>query len=71
MGRVAWAGAATVVALVVVLGQVSSVGPVVLSVSREHGLHAGDAVVLGIWAVTVSWLLWTALGRREGACTRS
>ena len=40
-------------AFLLVTGEYANEGPTLLSVSRNHGLHAGDVFVLAGWAVAV------------------
>ena len=39
-------------------------GPVVIAVTENHGLHAGDLFVLAGWAVGMSALVLLTLSRR-------
>ncbi|MGY2083229.1 hypothetical protein [Blastococcus sp. SYSU DS0539] len=40
-------------AFLLVTGEYRNEGPVLLTVARDHGLHAGDLFVLAGWAVAV------------------
>ncbi|WP_166533489.1 hypothetical protein [Blastococcus xanthinilyticus] len=40
-------------AFLLVTGEYANEGPILLTVSRNHGLHAGDLFVLAGWAVAV------------------
>ncbi|MGY1844799.1 hypothetical protein [Modestobacter sp. SYSU DS0875] len=62
-GLLRWASAALVAAvltgfaLLLVTGRHRKEGPVVLALSTNHGLHAGDLLVLAGWAVSLVALL--------------
>lgn len=44
-------------ALLLVTAEYEAEGPVVVEVTRTHGVHAGDLLVIGCWAVAVLALL--------------
>jgi hypothetical protein len=44
-------------ALLLLTGQYIEEGPVVASLTPDHGLHTGDLFVIGGWAVGVTALL--------------
>jgi hypothetical protein len=50
-------------AFLLLTGQYINDGPVLLRVSREHGLHAGDFFVVAGWAVAVLALGYLAASR--------
>ncbi|MGY1915002.1 hypothetical protein [Blastococcus sp. SYSU DS0973] len=56
-------------AFLLITGQYSNDGPVLLRLSGDHGLHAGDLFVLAGWAVAVLALLALAAmpARRPGS----
>jgi hypothetical protein len=51
-------------AFLLLTGQYVNEGPVVASVSREHGLHAGDLFVIAGWVVSVAALVGLATSPR-------
>jgi hypothetical protein len=51
-------------AFLLLTGQYINEGPVVASVSREHGLHAGDLLVIAGWVVSVAALVGLAMSPR-------
>ena len=57
-----WA-TATLTALFI--ARITKVGPILLNVSGRHGLHAGDAIAVGL-ALLVAGLATAALLRRWG-----
>lgn len=62
-------GVVTGFALLLVTGEYRNEGRVLFTVSRNHGLHAGDLFVLAGWAVAVLALLALAAmpaRRRDG-----
>lgn len=54
-------------AVLLLTGEYVNDGPVVLRLSREHGLHAGDVFVVAGWAVAVLALAYLAVSRRDDA----
>lgn len=66
-------GVLTGFTLLLVTGRYINDGPVVVSLTRNHGLHAGDLFVVAGWAVGIAALLALALlpVRGEGARPRS
>ena len=57
-------------AFLLLTGSYVADGPVVAEVSREHGVHAGDILVISGWGVAMLALAWLAVGRgrrRSGA----
>jgi hypothetical protein len=61
-------GAATVAALVV--ARITKAGPTLVNVSARHGLHAGDAIAVGV-ALLVAGLATAWLLRRGRPWGRS
>ena len=55
-------------ALLLVTAEYETEGPVVVEVTRTHGVHAGDLLVIGGWAVAVLALL--VLTVRSGRTSR-
>ena len=51
-------------ALLLVTGRYLADGPVLLSLSAEHGLHKGDLLVAAGWAAGVAAVLRLLLRRR-------
>jgi hypothetical protein len=54
-------GTATLTALFI--ARITKIGPILLNVSGRHGLHAGDAVAVGV-ALLVAGIATAALVRR-------
>jgi hypothetical protein len=55
-------------ALLLITAEYETEGPVVVEVTRTHGVHAGDLLVIGGWAVAVLALLLLTVrsGRTPG-----
>jgi hypothetical protein len=53
-------------ALLLLTGQYANDGPVVLPLSQEHGLHAGDLFVVGGWVVAMLALGWLVARGADG-----
>jgi hypothetical protein len=51
-------------ALLLVTGRYLADGPVLLSLSAEHGLHEGDLLVAACWAAGVAAVLGLLLRRK-------
>jgi hypothetical protein len=49
--------ALTLFALLLVTGNYTEEGPVVVRFSQAHGVHVGDLVVLAVWAVALAALV--------------
>lgn len=56
-----WAAAAGVVLL---FAADTKVGPVVLRISRAHGIHLGDTIMLGCATLVAAAVTWWLLRRR-------
>jgi hypothetical protein len=52
-------------ALLLVTAEYETEGPVVVEVTRTHGLHAGDLIVAGGWIVGVLALLMLTVRPRR------
>ena len=61
-------GVLSAFALLLVTAEYETESPVVVEVTRTHGLHAGDFLVVGGWAVAILTLL--ALTVRSGRIRR-
>jgi hypothetical protein len=61
-------GVLSAFALLLVTAEYETEGPVVVEVTRTHGLHAGDLLVVAGWAVAILALL--ALTVRSGRIAR-
>ena len=57
-------GTLTVFTFLLVTGDYITDGPVLIAVTKSHGLHAGDLFVMAGWAVAMAALL--LLARRPG-----
>jgi hypothetical protein len=57
-------GTLSVFTFLLVTGDYITDGPVVVAVTRSHGVHAGDLVVMAGWAVAMAALF--LLARRSG-----
>ena len=55
-------------ALLLVTAEYETEGPVVVEVTRTHGVHAGDLLVIGGWVVAILALL--VLTVRSGRTSR-
>ena len=60
-------------AFLLLTGRYSNDGPVLLTLGRDHGLHAGDLFVIAGWAVAMAALVVLAthpgrLGRSGTSC---
>jgi hypothetical protein len=55
----------SVFAFLLLTGRYINEGPVVMSLSLRHGLHAGDLFVLAGWVVATSAIAALALSRRD------
>jgi hypothetical protein len=62
-------GVVSAFAFLLLNGQYSHDGPVVITVAPRHGLHEGDLFVIGGWAVSMLALLALAVisGRRNAS----
>jgi hypothetical protein len=59
-------------ALLLIAGQYYNLGPVVVQVSENHGIHRGDVGILAFWAAgMVGLLLATCAGRSRVRRERS
>ena len=61
-------GVLSAFALLLVTAEYETAGAVVVEVTRSHGLHAGDLLVVAGWAVAILALL--ALTVRSGRIAR-
>ena len=58
-------------AFLLLTGKYYKEGPVVLTLTADHGLHRGDLYVLGGWLVAVLALVWLAASPRSRRAGRS
>ena len=54
-------GVVSTFAILLLTGRYKKEGPVVATVSADHGLHVGDVFVIAGWAAAMLALLWLVL----------
>lgn len=55
----------SVFALLLITAEYETEGPVVVEVTRTHGVHAGDLLVIGPWVSAVAALLLLTIRSRR------